>query len=164
MSETTEVIARLTPSPFRRAAAIVFCGGLGVICLTLILIRPPAEPVWIVVLLIIAVGALWLAGKLSAATRTSIELTRDGLSDSHGRVLAPLRQIAAVERGAFAFKPSNGFLVRLSEPAARAWQPGLWWRFGRRLGIGGVTPSAQGRLMADTLSALLVERDRNREG
>lgn len=164
MPEVPEVIATLSPSPVRRWLAIGFTAALGLLCVSLVLLRPPAEPVWIVLLLALGLAALWLSRRLYLATRTRIELTEAGLSDGEGRVLAPLSQIAAVERGVFAFKPSNGFLVRLESPAERAWEPGLWWRLGRQIGIGGVTPSLQGRLMADALTALVVERRPDREG
>ena len=161
MPEDAEIIATLTPSPVRRWLAIVFTGALGAVCFLLVLFRPPAALIWIVPLLVLGVGTLWLSRRLTVATRTRIELTAGGLRDGTGRVVAPIGRIAAVERGAFALKPSNGFLVRLSEPAAAAWQPGLWWRVGRRVGVGGVTPSAQGRMMADALAALLAMRDRD---
>lgn len=164
MPKTPQVIAALTPSPVRRVFAVAFSGALGLLCVGLALFRPPADLVWILFLLALGAGSLWLAWRIALATRTSIELTPEGLRDGEGRVLAPLARIVAVERSVFAFKPSNGFLVRLSEPAERAWEPGIWWRFGRRLGVGGVTPSAQGRMMADALTALLVERDAHREG
>lgn len=140
--------------------AVGFSGALGTICLVLVLFRPPADPIWIALLIVLAAGALWLARGLARATRTQIILTRAGLHDGDGRVIAPMDNILGVERGAFAFKPSNGFLIVLSAPASSAWQPGLWWRVGRRVGVGGVTPSAGGRFMADALAALLVERTR----
>ena len=68
--------------------------------------------------------------------------------------------IARVERGAFALRPSNGFLLHLHAPGPRAWAPGLWWRLGRRLGVGGVTAAGQSKGMAEILTAMLVERDR----
>lgn len=160
MPERPEVITTLAPSPFRRWLAVGMMAGLGAICLCLALLRPPGDPLWLVVLMAIGAASLWLARRLALATRTWIELTEAGLRDGKGRILAPIARIAGVERGVFAFKPSNGFLVRLSDPGPRAWEPGLWWRFGRRVGVGGVTPSAQGRLMADALAALLAERIR----
>jgi hypothetical protein len=63
-----------------------------------------------------------------------------------------------VERGAFAFKPSNGFLVRLDKPLGRGWAPGLWWRLGRLLGVGGVTSASQSKAMAEILSLELARR------
>jgi hypothetical protein len=164
MSELPEVIATLVPSPPRRWLAIGFTGALGVICLSLVLFRPPGELAWIVLLIGLGAACLWLSRRLAAATRTRLELTEAGIQDGEGRVIASMDRIASVERGTFALKPSNGFLVRLSEPGERAWQPGLWWRLGRRVGIGGVTPSAQGRIMADALAALVAERASNRRG
>ena len=164
MPGDADIIATLTPSPVRRWLAIAFIGALGAVCILLAAFRTPAAPAWIVVLLGMGVGAIWLSRRLAGATRTRIELTPGGLRDGSGRVVAPIARIVAVERGAFAFKPSNGFVVRLSEPAAAAWQPGLWWRIGRRVGVGGVTPGAQARIMADALAALLQMRNRNGDG
>ena len=79
----------------------------------------------------------------------------EGLRDGNGRLLCRMDQIAGVDRGAFAFKPSNGFLVKLKEPMPRVWQPGLWWRLGRRIGVGGVTPAGQGKFMADMIALKL---------
>ena len=76
-----------------------------------------------------------------------------------GPSLHNLKNIARVERGLFAFKPSNGFLILLNNPMSRAWHPGLWWRFGRRIGIGGVTPQAEGKVHGRTHSHDAAEPD-----
>lgn len=164
MPEGEQIIATLTPSPVRRWLAMGFTGSLGAVCLLLVLLRPPAETTWIVFLLVLGGGSIWMSRRLAVATRTRIELTARGLRDASGRVLAPVDRIVAVERGAFALKPSNGFLVRLSAPGRAAWQPGLWWRVGRCVGIGGVTPSAQGRMMADALTALILRHGPGGDG
>ena len=65
----------------------------------------------------------------------------------------------SVDRGLFAFKPSNGFVVVLSQGGWRGWAPGLWWRLGRRLGVGGVTSAAQAKAMAEILSIEIARRD-----
>jgi hypothetical protein len=44
-------------------------------------------------------------------------------------------------------------MIRLKTPASRVWAPGLWWRFGKRVGVGGVTPAGQGKAMADVIAA-----------
>ena len=64
----------------------------------------------------------------------------------------------AVDRGVFAFKPSNGFLVRTREKAGNVWAPGLWWRLGRRVGVGGMTASAEAKFMSEILSAMVLQR------
>ena len=70
-----------------------------------------------------------------------------------------IEEVEALERGLFAFKPSNGFLIRTRAPKPRGWQPGLWWRVGRRIGIGGVTSAGQAKAMSEIMAALLLERD-----
>lgn len=76
-----------------------------------------------------------------------------------GRPLALMEDIQEIERGMFALKPSNGFVVRLKTKAAPAWAPGLWWRTGRRLGVGGVTSAGAAKAMADLLALRLQGGD-----
>ena len=78
-------------------------------------------------------------------------LTKAGIEDQSGALLCPIDEIAKVDRSAFAFRPSTGFLIRLKSPAKSGWHPGLWWRFGTRLGIGGLTSSSQSKAMASLL-------------
>ena len=152
-------IVTLGASPVRRVFAVFVLAALAFICIGIALTTWQAPVVWHLVLVAIGVAALVLGEWLRRATTLRIELTREGLQDSSGRSLAPFADIVAVERGVFAFKPSNGFLVKLARPAPRGWAPGLWWRYGRRLGVGGVTPGHQARYMAETLAVMLVERE-----
>ena len=92
---------------------------------------------------------------MSQATASRLILTQDTLSDADGTVLANVKDIVAVDRGMLAAKPSNGFVLRLDRGAPSAWRPGLWWRFGKRVAVGGVTSGAQTKPMADILSAML---------
>lgn len=113
---------------------------------------------WVAMLLVFSAAVFWVAWSLWRATAFRLVLTEEALIEealdgTPGRVLCQLDDIAGVERGTFAFKPSNGFVVRLKTPAPRAWAPGLWWRFGKRVGVGGVTPSGQGKAMADVIAA-----------
>lgn len=108
-------------------------------------------------LFLIALGAvfLWAAEGMRRATASSIELREDGLYDSDGMLIAAIADIDSLDRGAFAFKPSSGFILRLSKPMPRVWRPGLWWRFGRRVGVGGVTAAHQGKSTAEIISTLI---------
>ena len=67
--------------------------------------------------------------------------------------------MVSVDRGAFAFQPSNGFLIRLRAGAERTWQPGMWWRIGTCVGVGGMTPGPQTKFMAETILAMITKRD-----
>jgi hypothetical protein len=153
-----EVLATLSASAPRRWFAygsLVLLGGL----LVLTGLSGGPAPGWIAFLLVLGLAALWLAERLRRATALTLTLTRTELRDSAGRTLARIADVQRVERGAFAFKPSGGFTLRLAAPMTRSWSPGLWWRAGRRVGVGGVTHSAAGRFMAERIALLLAERD-----
>jgi hypothetical protein len=155
----SDPIATLSPSPFRRAIAVGFIGLLAVLALAVALLTPPVGLGFRLYLIAVGAVAAWLAHRIWRATARSIALRPSGLYDSEGRCLCALDNVVRVERGAFAFKPSNGFVVHLKRPTSAGWAPGLWWRIGRRLGVGGVTPAGQGRAMADLLSLQVREAD-----
>ena len=147
----------LSASPGRRVFGVGVLSILGLLLLRMSLVG--AGHSWLdAVVLILGIGALYAAWIMYRATERSLHLSEDGLIDSHGVVLARLEDIVSVDRGTFAFKPSNGFLMRTAEPGTRLWQPGLYWRFGRRIGVGGITRAAEAKMLADLISVQLAER------
>ncbi|NBD30404.1 MAG: hypothetical protein GVY31_10265 [Alphaproteobacteria bacterium] len=144
-------IAELRASPGRRVFACTVLLALGALLILAALTRPPALG-WQAFLLAFGGLALFGAEALRRATALAIRLYPEELRDSSGTVLARLEDIARVERGVFAFKPSNGFLLHLNAPSDRAWRPGLWWRMGRRVGVGGTVGSGPSRVMADQIT------------
>ena len=91
-------------------------------------------------------------------TELTIELTETDLQDSSGMVLAQIDDVRSVQRGTFAFKPSNGFTPVLKIKKPRAWLLGLWWRIGRRVGVGGVTSAGQAKFMAERINMMIKEK------
>ena len=152
-----ETLATLRPSPPRRAFGIGTLALLGVLLIWMAVATPPDALGWMLVLAGAGAGALWSADRLRRATRGGLRLTREALITEDGTELFRLAEVTGVERGALAFKPSGGFLVRLSSPRPGAWAPGLWWRWRRSVGVGGVTNSAEARAMADVIAALARE-------
>lgn len=150
---------RLGVSPPRRVLAIGMLGLTGALLLAVGLGQPPAAPLWRLYVVALGAAALWLAHRLWRATAQGLVLDDAGLRESGGRVLCPIDNVAGVERGVFAFKPSGGFVVHMKAPRPRGWAPGLWWSAGRRLGIGGVTRAAEARVMADILAARVSDPD-----
>ncbi|WP_417243036.1 hypothetical protein [Celeribacter sp.] len=146
----------LHPSPIRRVFAAVMMLFLGALLVYVALSTGTMPFFWQLVLFAFGVAALYSAMKAWSATSTHLVLTQDALEEFEGRVLCRIDEIEKVERGAFAFKPSNGFVVVLKSKAPRAWAPGLWWRFGRRIGVGGVTPAGETKAMADILASRLL--------
>lgn len=153
-----EVLAIVKASVPRRWIGVAMLAGVGIVVIYVAFSSPP-QLGWQVFLIATGILALWTAEKMRRATEQHIELTMTELRSSEGITLVRVEDVAAVERGAFAFKPSNGFLVRTKTKGATMWRPGLWWRFGRRVGVGGVTPGAQTKAMSEILAALLMQRD-----
>jgi len=154
-----EIITAVVPSIMRRAFGVGVLSFAGFLMFYITVTQPPDGLQWILVLLLAGVVFFYGSYKMWEATGYRIELTEGGMRMSNGVVLAKLEDIHSVDRSFFAFKPSNGFLVTLKTKHPSTWVPGLWWRFGKRIGVGGLTSGSEGKIMADTLAALIAERD-----
>lgn len=156
--DTDRVLATITASPGRRILGIGALWFLSLMVIYVAIAQPP-ELGWQIFLLVLGGGSIWIAELMRRATSVSLELTRHELRDSAGVVLARMDEVTGLDRGMFAFKPSNGFLLRLDTKKPRAWRPGLWWSLGSRIGVGGMTPAHQAKFMAEIIATLLAERD-----
>ena len=125
--------------------------ALGLLLLSLVF---EATGIWQLFFLVVAILMLLGARRLWHATGDTIELTRKELRTGSGRVLKTVDNNSSVDRGVFAFKPSNGFLGTLEEPGGKGWVPGLWWQRGWYIGVGGVLRGGQSRAMAEFISGL----------
>ena len=156
----------IAPSPMRRALGVGMLATLGAMLVAIALARPPEALGWRAFLLAAGGAALWLSRRMWRASARGLVLTEAGLREEGegGRWLAPIEAVESVERGAFAFKPSNGFLLRTAAPGPRAWSPGVWWRVGRRVGVGGVLRAAEARAAAEALHLMTASRPGRRSG
>lgn len=154
-----ELLASINPQPARRGAAVGMITILGMIVMIVAGFRPPEHFGYMLFLVFFGAGCFWLAWTMWHATGKIIELTRSELREVNGRVLCTVENVLRVDRGAFAFKPAGGFLVKLKEPAGeKVYAPGIWWRWGRTLAVGGVTSRQDGKNVADMMIVMMVER------
>lgn len=154
-------IATLQASLMRRYFAYGAVFLLGSMLILLAFLQPPTLG-WQIFLIVLGALALTVAERLRRATLLGLVLSETDLRDTGGHVLTTLDNIKSVDRGAFAFKPSNGFVLRLRKGGARTWAPGLWWRFSTRIGVGGVTPAGPAKYMAEQIALRIAARDANR--
>ncbi len=154
---TTEVLAKVEASAPRRALGVGTLVILGALLLYVAFATPPTFG-WQALLVAFGVVALYVGQAMWRATERHLILTPEAICDDSGYVIVRVEDVEKVDRGTFAFKPSNGFLIKTRTPQSRAWHPGLWWRMGRRVAVGGVTSGAQTRPMADILAAMVAER------
>ena len=151
------VIAKLEASPARRVLALFVMMLLGLLLLYLA-ITTDVSFFHKVFPVVVVAAVFFMARAMQRGTRGHIELRDTGLFFENGQCLTSIDDIARVERGAFAFKPSNGFVVSLTQKTHRAWVPGLYWAFGTKIGIGGVTAPSDAKFMADSLAVLIAGR------
>jgi hypothetical protein len=152
------VYAKVYASKGRRYFACGVLFLLGGMLIYTALARPPALQ-WLMVLLALGTSALWLGEKLRRSTRMGIVLTATELRDTSGMLLARMDEIRAVDRGALAMKPANGFTLVLATSRPGGWAPGMWWRIGKRVGIGGVTAAGPSKFMAEQIALRIKDRD-----
>ncbi|NOD63763.1 MULTISPECIES: hypothetical protein [unclassified Ruegeria] len=149
-----EVLATIEASSPRRWAGVGMLTTVGAL-VTYVALASPPEPMWQAFLFAVGGASLWLAYRVWHATQDRIELTRSELRTGSGQIIAKVEDIETVDRGVFAFKPSNGFLVRMRHKSSNRWAPGLWWRLGRRVGVGGMTAAAEAKFMSEALSLII---------
>lgn len=160
--DPNEVLATAGASAGRRFLGLVSLGLLGFMLLYLAVTEDPA-PEWRLFLVLLGAATLYLADKMRRATATKIELTETELRDTDGTVIALVADIEGMDRGFFAFKPSNGFLLRTGTAGSREWRPGLWWRVGRRIGVGGMTPAHQSKHISEIIAVIMAKREIERD-
>lgn len=154
------VIARLAVPLWRRLVGLCTLSALTLLLARLTWAEPAAGRQFGLGLAMLGAGLLTFS--LWRATAGAVLLRASGrLETDRGQVLVLAGGIASVEAGAFAFRPSNGFLLRLKEKAPPGWAPGLWWRLGRRLGVGGLAQSAEVKAMAAALTASQQAQERS---
>ena len=158
-----EIVATIKASEARRYMGVGMLSAIGGLVMYVALSTPPSLG-WLAFLLVVGLAALWLAARMWHGTQFQIELTESELRCTDGNVIARVDDIQTIDRGFFAFKPSNGFLIKTKTPASRIWQPGLWWRFGRQIGVGGVTPGSQSRALSEILAAMIAMRSQGGDG
>ena len=136
---------------------LVVLYGLGVLVLGMAYVAQ-AGVIGRIVLVMVGLAALFYAEKSRRTGISEIILTDAGLLTAQGDLIAPTEQFRSVERGAFALKPSNGFTLHLKDKQPRAWVPGLWWRLGRRVGVGGIVNAGAAKFMAEQIALRLAAR------
>jgi hypothetical protein len=152
-------LARLEASQPRRVIGAVAQVALAGVLVSLAISFPREQMGMRIALLLLGGLMAYAAFATWRATETAMILTKTTLRDGQGRVLADLANVREVARGPFALKPSHGFSLILFKSPGFAWVPGLWWRIGTRVGVGGVTPSQPARFMAETIAGLVSARD-----
>lgn len=147
MSQTTPPV--LAPTAFRTTTGIAVMAGIA-----FLLLRAARDQglVMQALMIAIALGAVALALAIWRGRSDSLEWTDAGLIDAAGQVVAARDRILKIDRNPLSLKPSNGFTLQMTDPQPRAWRPGLYWRVGQRVGVGGLTSPVAAKALADRIA------------
>lgn len=129
----TEILAKVEATLLRRVialASLVIVSGL----LFSVALDQDSSPVLKLGGALFGLLSLWTGVHLFRATQYRVELREDGLWDSSGIRIVSLKDVAGIERGMLAFKPSNGFLMRTRVQSERAWRRGFGGDLGSESG------------------------------
>lgn len=152
------VIASATPTLPRRILGTAIIGVLGMMILALAKSASAQSNGAALVLVLIGVGFLVLSFRFWQTTASGLVLTASEIVETSGRRVVSLGDIDCLKRGTFAAKPATGFALILKGRGSAGWSPGLWWRLGARVGIGGALSRAELRAMSDRIEELLRNR------
>jgi hypothetical protein len=146
------------PSPPRLWFSVAALGALGALMLWIALAHPPAELGWRVFLLVAGGAIGWGAWRLVGLQDRALVLTEAALVDTRHGEICRIEDIVELNRGVFAVKPARGFALSLAQRGRRHWVPGLWWRIGRSVGVGGMTGAAETKVLAEMIEAMIMSR------
>lgn len=154
-ADPDEVIFQLHPSPVRRYLGVASLALVSAVALRLGLESEASDGGRMLLMLIGALG-FYANYRFWKSTHDGLELTPTELRETGGRRVMAVADIRAIERELFGvIRPTNGFVIAHHGRYPSGFKPGLWWRIGGRVGIGGLTPSGEGKAMAELLLSLV---------
>ena len=84
----------------------------------------------------------------------------EGIFLLNGSLLCKTSSIEAVDTSPYSFKSTNGFIIRLKESTSLAWSPGLFWKFKKRISIGGLVTKSESKWLSTSIITTLAEYER----
>lgn len=151
------ILAEVGIAPARRIGLIVALFVLGGV-LAYVGVTNDAPFFGRAILLVVGIFFLYQSEMLRRTPIVALQLTHDGLFQSDGVLIADAKQFKSIDRGALAVKPTHGFTIIMDTKQPRAWVPGLWWRIGHRVGVGGVTSAGAAKFMAEQIALMISQR------
>ena len=86
-----------------------------------------------------------------------------GLFNIDGSVICEIDDIERIDVSPYTFKSANGFIVILKTKSSFKSIPGLYWRLGKRLSIGGLVSKNESKFLSQTLLSFF-EENKNKPG
>ncbi len=147
--------AIITPPQAKRvvATSLLAIGGMGLVYYGTLNYWGRVEVLFVYVL---AMLTLFGCFKFYQNTREELLLYEDRVASSSGELLFEVSNVKSIDNSLLSFKPSNGALIYLKSPMPMKVHYGLWWRVGKKVGIGGCTNRAEVNVMVDIIRQKLT--------
>jgi len=77
----------------------------------------------------------------------------------NGRLVCEISAIEAVDTSPYSFKSTNGFIIRLKQNGSIDWSPGLFWKFKRRISVGGLISKNESKLLSASIITIVSQQN-----
>ena len=106
---------------------------------------------------------LWFIRFLKRYSKIGFLINQSGLFNIDGSVICKIDDIERIDVSPYTFKSANGFIVILKTKSSFKSIPGLYWRLGKRLSIGGLVSKNESKFLSQTLLSFF-EENKNKPG
>ena len=107
---------------------------------------------------ILGSAIVYLAFRFANKAKRGIIFNKHGLYELDGKLICLLEEIKEVDTSPYTFKPANGFIIKLRETTNFGWSPGLWWKYNKRMTIGGMISKQESVLASQILKSFLEKQ------
>ena len=107
---------------------------------------------------ILGSAIVYLAFRFANKTKRGIIFNKTGLYELDGVLICPLNEIKEVDTSPYTFKPANGFIIKLKKSTKFGWSPGLWWKYKKRMTVGGMISKQESVIASQLLKDFLEKQ------
>ena len=100
---------------------------------------------------ILVISILWFRRFLSRYSKIGFVISTDGLFDLNMDLICTIDDIKKIDVSPYTFKSANGFIILLKTKSSFKSIPGLYWRVGKRISIGGLVSKNESKLLSGRL-------------
>ena len=103
---------------------------------------------------IIVVLGLWLKRFLNRYSKIGFLINELGMFNLDESLIFKMDEIERIDVSPYTFKSANGFIILLKTKSSFKFIPGLYWRLGNRISIGGLVSKNESKFLSTTLLEL----------
>ena len=103
---------------------------------------------------------LWFRRFLKRFSKVGFLINQSGLFNLDGSIICEIGDIEKIDVSPYTFKSANGFIVILKTKTSFKSIPGLYWRLGKRLSIGGLVSKTESKFLSQALLRFYEEKEK----